>query len=252
MDRKYGWKRSLPDHRDYIYTPPASLMAKALSDSVDLRPLCPIVTDQGNLGSCTAHAIAQLVQFLFRKNNMPYFPVSKLFIYYQERLLEGTVNYDAGAYIRDGMKVVNKQGSPKESLWPYVVKNFKKKPPQAAYTDGLRHKVIEYRRIDNTKINDLKSCLSSGFPIVGGFSVYESFLSTSVSQTGIVPYPAINERMVGGHAIMVVGYNDSTQRFTCQNSWGLDWGDRGFFYMPYAYFVNPNLADDFWTATLVN
>lgn len=73
MDRKYGWKRSLPDHRDYIYTPPTNLMAKSLSESVDLRSLCPLVTDQGNLGSCTAQAIAALVQFLFKKDSKPYF-----------------------------------------------------------------------------------------------------------------------------------------------------------------------------------
>jgi C1A family cysteine protease len=252
MAIKYGWKRSLPDHRDLIYSPPEHLMAKAIPSSVDLRSGCPAVVDQGNLGSCTANAIAALVEFLFKKENKPYFTVSRLFIYYQERLLEGTISYDAGAEIRDGMKVVNTYGAPHESLWPYIISRFTNRPSSSVYKDGLSHKVIQYQKIDNTNMAAMKACLASGYPMVGGFSVYDSFESNSVAATGIVPYPAQSEQLLGGHAIMVVGYNDSTQRFICQNSWGTSWGDHGFFYMPYAYLSNGNLADDFWTATLAN
>lgn len=251
MARKnYGWKRSLPDHRDFIYSPPTHLMAATLPSSVDLRPNCAPILDQGNLGSCTANAISSLIEFLIKKEKKSFYYISRLFIYYQERVLEGTIRYDAGAEIRDGMKVVSKLGAPHESFWPYIISRFAIKPSPSAYKDGLKHLVTQYQKIDNTKINDMKSCLASGYPIVGGFSVFELFESDYVAETGMVPYPAPDEQLLGGHAILVVGYDDSIQRFICQNSWGTSWGDHGFFYMPYAYFVNPTLADDFWTATL--
>ena len=250
--KTYGWKKSLPDHRDFLYSIPHHLLSAPLPSKVDLRAGCPPVVDQGNLGSCTACAISALYEFLLKKEGKTYFPVSRLFVYYQERLLEGTVRYDAGAEIRDGMKVVNIQGAPHESLWPYVISRFSTKPPQPAYVDGLKHTVISYQKIDNTNMTAMKTCLSSGTPMVGGFSVYTTFESDAVAKTGMVPYPAPHEQLLGGHAVLVVGYDDSIQRFICQNSWGTSWGDHGFFYMPYAYFVNPSLSDDFWTATLVN
>lgn len=250
MARTYGWKRSLPDHRDLIYSPPKHLLAAPLPSKVDLRSHCPPVIDQGNLGSCTGCAISELVQFLIKKEGKNPYAVSRLFIYYQERLLEGTIRFDDGAEIKDGMKVINIYGAPHESFWPYVISKFAIKPSQQAYADGLAHKVTQYQKVDNTNMTAMKSCLASGFPMVGGFSVYAQFESASVARTGMVPYPAPNEELLGGHAILVVGYDDSIQRFICQNSWGISWGDKGFFYMPYSYFSNANLADDFWTGTL--
>lgn len=252
MARKnYGWKRSLPDHRDFMYSPPQNLLAVTLPAKVDLRSGCPPVVDQGNLGSCTANAIAVMIGFLTKKEKKTFFPVSRLFIYYQERSMEGTIRYDSGAYIRDGLTSVNRQGCPHESLWPYVINKFTTRPTPATYTDGLLHRVSQYQKIDNTNIAAMKSCLASGNTMVGGFSVYASFESDYVARTGMVPYPALSEQLLGGHAVMICGYDDSIQRFICQNSWGTSWGDHGFFYMPYAYFCNGSLADDFWTATLV-
>ena len=143
-----------------MYSPPQSVVSLSLPASVDLRSGCPPVVDQGNLGSCTANAIAVMVEFLMKKENKPFFPISRLFIYYLERSLEGTIRYDSGAYIRDGMKVVNKNGCPHESLWPYLINKFAINPSQATYTDASHHKVSQYQLIDNTNITALKSCLA--------------------------------------------------------------------------------------------
>lgn len=244
----FGWKNSVPDFRDFRYTPPMSLTA--LPPLVDLRPGCPAVYDQGSLGSCTAQAIAGLVEYLKKKQNLRTFTPSRLFIYYNERVLEGTVRVDAGATIRSGFKVISQLGNPHESLWWYNINKFAVKPNAGVYRDGLDHQILRYTRVDNSRLDDMRSCLSSGFPIVGGFAVYQSFQTARVATTGIVPMPMRNERMLGGHAIMVVGYDDAKQRFIVRNSWGL-WGDKGYCYMPYSYLCNTQLSDDFWTATFV-
>lgn len=244
----YGWKNSIPDFRDFHYAPPMSLAASP--PLMDLRPGCATVYDQSSLGSCTAQAIAGLVEYLKKKQSKEVFTPSRLFIYYNERVLEGTVREDAGATIRSGFKVVSQLGNPHESLWWYNINKFAVRPNVNVYKDGLNHQVLRYTRVNNSRLEDMKTCLASGFPIVGGFAVYSSFETSTVARTGIVPMPARNERMLGGHAIMIVGYNDSTQRFIVRNSWGM-WGDKGYCYMPYSYLCNMQLADDFWTATFV-
>lgn len=247
-NKGFGWKNSVPDFRDFHYSPPMSLAAAP--PLVDLRPGCPAVYDQGSLGSCTAQAIAGLVEFLKKKQNKEVFTPSRLFIYYNERVMEGTVRVDAGATLRSGFKVVSQLGNPHENLWWYNISKFAVKPNTNVYKDGLNHQVIRYTRVNNARLDDMRACLASGFPIVGGFAVYNSFQSATVSRTGVVPMPLRNERMLGGHAIMVVGYDDSKQRFIVRNSWG-NWGDKGYCYMPYIYLCNSQLADDFWTATFV-
>lgn len=249
--KKFGWKPDLPDHRDHILTLPVSIQAAKLATKVDLRSGCPAVYDQGNLGSCTAQALAALVAFLFKKQKKTVYTPSRLFIYYNERVLEGTVSIDCGATIRSGMKVLNKQGSPRENLWPYVIRNFAKKPTTDVYKDGLKHLVTSYQRVNNANLGLMKTVLSNGTPIVGGFTVFESFITDAVARTGIVPMPNLSEGVLGGHAILVVGYDDTKNWFIVRNSWGSSWGDRGYFYIPYDYFTNTNLADDFWTATVV-
>ena len=243
--KKYGWIPSFPDHRDLIFK--AQLTQFPLK--TDLRAQCPPVYDQGNLGSCTANAIGAAIEFehlkQFNKDLMP----SRLFIYYNERTIEGTVNSDSGAMIRDGIKSVNKFGVCPETEWPYIISKFKKKPPVKCYQDALKDKVVSYFSIQN--LNDMKLCLASGFPFVFGFSVYESFESQTVAKTGVVPMPSKNESFLGGHAVMAVGYDDSKQVFIVRNSWGEGWGDKGYFYMPYAYLTNPKLAADFWEITLI-
>jgi C1A family cysteine protease len=249
---KYHWKREPVDTRDHTYDPQAlGARAPTLSSSVDLRNYCSPIENQGQLGSCTGNAIAGLIEYLDRKANKN-LDVSRLFIYYQERLLEGTVNYDAGAYIRDGIKAVNKYGAPLESLWPYLITRYATTPSRAAYADALKRRAGAYQKI-TTRVAGVKTALSQGYPVVIGFDVYESFEGAVNNTTGMMPYPAAGEQLLGGHAVAIVGYNDTLGggRFICRNSWGTSWGDRGYFYMPYQVIANANMSDDFWIITSV-
>jgi len=244
--KRYGWVPDLPDHRDRLFVaPPAAVVA--LPPSVDLRSGCPPVYDQGQLGSCTANAIGGALHFnQMKEGQSDIFVPSRLFIYYNERVMENSVDEDAGAMIRDGIKSVSKEGAPHETLWPYVISKFKTKPPPKAYKDALKHRAILYERV-NATMDQLKGCLASGFPIVFGFSVYDSFESNEVAKTGVVPMPKPKERQLGGHAVLAVGYDDATSRFIVRNSWGDKWGNAGYFTMPYDYLTDANLSDDFWT-----
>jgi C1A family cysteine protease len=253
----YGWKPDLPDHRDFLFaTPPA--VAAALPTKVDLRPQCPPIYDQGQLGSCTANAIAGAIEFDQKKQGLKEFTPSRLFIYYNERVLEGTSpSVDSGAQIRDGIKSVASQGVCKESTWPYDDHNtdpnpcptctFAKKPSAACYTEAKQHKIKVYQRLNSAVLNTLKGCLAGGYPFVFGFTVYESFESPQVAKTGILAMPGPQEKVVGGHAVVAVGYDDATQQFIVRNSWGTSWGLQGYYMMPYGYLTSTNLADDFWT-----
>lgn len=246
---KYHWLRDKPDARDHLY----SAAPVALPASVDLRQYCSAVEDQGQLGSCTGNAIAGIIELMQRKQNLARGKdVSRLFIYYEERVLIGTVNQDSGAYIRDGIKVVNKKGAPLESLWPYNISRFRTRPTNAAYNDALKRKATAYQRVTN--FAGVKTALSQGYPVVMGFDVYSSFETSIVANTGMMPYPNVNtEQLLGGHAVAIVGYNDNLNggRFICRNSWGSRWGAGGYFYMPYQVVQNTNMSDDFWIITAV-
>lgn len=243
---KYNWTRDSIDKRDHVFAPRLSL---TMPSKIDLRANCSPIENQGNIGSCTGNAIASVIEYLYRKAKKPV-DVSRLFIYYEERVLEGTVNYDAGAYIRNGIKVVNKKGAPLETLWPYIEKKFTYKPTQSAYVDALKRKAIGYQRCQD--FSAVKNALAIGYPVVIGFDVYESFESLLVEQTGQMPYPNVGtEECLGGHAVTLVGYDDATQKFIARNSWGAGWGDRGYFYMPYQVIKNSSMSGDFWIITSV-
>ncbi|MGN6168094.1 MAG: C1 family peptidase [Solirubrobacteraceae bacterium] len=249
MERKiagYGWNRDLPDGRDFMYGAPAEVV-RQLPESVDLRPGCPPVYDQGQLGSCTANAIGGALEFaqIKEKKANPFTP-SRLFIYYNERVIEHTVDSDSGAQIRDGVKSVHKLGAPPETDWPYDINQFATKPPEQAYTDAKNYQAILYQRVTPT-LGQLKGCLASGFPFVFGFTVYESFESQEMANTGHLGMPQTGEKQLGGHAVLAVGYQDSSQTFIVRNSWGADWGIKGYFTMPYPYLLQGTLASDFWT-----
>ena len=239
---KYHWVRQPIDKRDIPYLP--NTVASPPS-TVDLRQYCSPIDDQGQLGSCTGNAIAGAIDLMDRKLYNKQTQVSRLFIYYYERLLEGTVRYDSGAYIRDGIRATYNYGAPLESLWPYNINKFTVVPSLQAIADARNRKVTLYQAVAD--FNGCINALQNGYPVVIGFDVYDSFESISVARTGMMPYPNTRtEQLLGGHAVLLVGYNNSTQRFIARNSWGTSWGDKGYFYMPYQVIQNKSMSSDFW------
>lgn len=240
MERKYGWLPDLPDHRDCLF---ALQEEVTLPVKVNLITKMPPIYDQMTLGSCTANGIGGCVDAGHIIQGLPLLRPSRLFIYYNERNIEGTVNSDAGAMIRDGIKSIASIGVCSEEDWPYNINNFRKRPLKKCYKDALQDVIIKYERLSG--IHAYKTALAKGYPFVFGMSIYESFESDEVARTGIVPMPAKDESCLGGHCIMGIGYDDEIQRFICRNSWGDKWGMSGYFTLPYEYF-KPELTDDFW------
>jgi C1A family cysteine protease len=247
---RFGWIPDLPDHRDHIFSAPAPVLG-TLPPSVDLRAGCPpTVYDQGQLGSCTANAIAAAFEFDLGKQQLPDFMPSRLFIYYNERVIEGTVDSDSGAMIRDGIKSVAKQGVCSEDEWKYDTDRFAEKPPGTCYEAALDNQALSYQRVPQS-LNQMRGCLAHGYPFVFGFTVYESFEGDEVAKTGEVPLPGAGEGVLGGHAVLAVGYDNASARFTVRNSWGPEWGLGGYFTIPYAYLTDRGLASDFWRISKV-
>ncbi len=207
-NRRYGWIPDVPDHRDLLY---AALVSVAkLPDKIDLRSHCPPVYDQGSLGSCTANAISGAIQFERRKQELkPDFVPSRLFIYYNERAMENSVSSDAGAQIRDGIKSIATQGDCPETEWPYDIAKFTSKPSAQCYRDAVKYLAVQYQRVPQI-LNQMKGCLAAGFPFVFGFSVYSGFETEAVAETGELNMPGSKERLLGGHAVVAVGYDDRT------------------------------------------
>lgn len=247
----YGWKPDLPDPRDHAYkvvNPNREIQSVHLKDKYKMPP----VFDQGNLGSCTANAGAWIYQFMVLNGFITHktlitMPFSRLFLYYNTRLLEGTESYDSGAYIRDVIKAAVKFGVSSDKAWPYLISKFARKPTQTAYKSALNYQALEYQRVDSTSKLACVDALSQGFPIQVGFSVFDSFESYEVANTGEVPYPDLTkESMLGGHSTDIVGYDAIADRYELVNSWGLNWGVQGYYTMPARYLNDNNLADDFW------
>jgi C1A family cysteine protease len=250
----YGWKRDLPDHRDLRFVRPKTkkkiqkFQTVALFDNYNIPP----VYDQSALGSCTANAAAGILQFaMMNKSATPnpsaqlFYP-SRLYIYWWERFIEGSVGYDSGASIRDSIKVLSTYGACSENMLPYDISKFTDKPSDSCVSQAKNFEVSSYQKVDNTSRADLVAALSSGHPITFGFTVYESFESEVVSSTGIVPMPDKNESILGGHAVVIMGYNATGNYYVVRNSWGKGWGINGYCHMPAAYIENEDLANDFW------
>jgi C1A family cysteine protease len=263
-----GWKRALPDHRDLIFTP-SKLALQTLPASVDLRPQCPPIYDQGRIGSCTANALAGAVEFdRLKASQSPDFVPSRLFIYYNERSLEGDIPLDGGANLRDGVKTLSQQGVCPETEWTYddtpapteggpfpTGSKPVTQPPQSCYDDAVNYQIETYATLIQD-LTQLKGTLAAGFPFAFGFTVYGSWYNQTPPPT-IIPMPSGEDTSVGGHAVLCVGYDDSTQLFIIRNSWGTAYpdgssvGDNGYFYMPYAYLSDQNLCDDFWVINAI-
>ena len=244
--RKYGWLPDLPDHRDHRFELPSDLL-QHLPHSIDLRPHCPEVLDQGQkIGSCTANAVCNAYRFdLMKQGATKKFSPSRLFIHYNARAMIGTQKQNHGAHVRDAIKSVVKQGVCHEKTWPYIAKKYAHKPPRAAYEEALEHQALSYQRLRH-EVAQLKACLAEGYPFVFGLTTYEDFESDRVTRTGTVHLPKKSESLIGGHTVLAVGYNDDTQRFTVMNSWGKTWGKAGYFTLPYHYLAHEDLAADFW------
>lgn len=230
----------------------------SLPPLVDMTGVCPPIQDQGNLGSCTAHAMSGMLLFLelqdfrqkitmapeeFAGKGLQY--PSRLFIYYNERKINGQTDQDAGASISDSVRAVVNYGFCNETTWPYKQENLTLSPTEFDYSVALKHRCSKYRALS---FYDLQACLANGNPFIIGIQVYESFESEQVALTGIVPMPNLSfEKLLGGHAICVVGYDDPNQQFICRNSWGTSWGLNGYFRLPYDYLASNYLSGDFWT-----
>lgn len=240
-------------HLDVVASPHFTLVApNSLPPIVDLRPMCSPVENQGPIGSCTGHAFSGAIEYLenslgaFEPKKGSYFEVSRLFTYYNERVLERTTTQDAGAFIHDGIKALSTYGICQESIWPYDVTKFSVKPGAGAYADAATRKITKFAQVINTDINQVKQTLASGFPIVCGIQIYEAFESAQIAHTGQVQMPKPGEKCLGGHAVLMVGYNDNLQRVLFRNSWGPEWGVGGYFSLPYAYITNMRLTSDAW------
>lgn len=246
MKRRFNWKPDLPDKRDFKFVP----MAKKFPQIVNLRAYCTQVEDQGSLGSCTANAIVGALEYLDNRNDRKFVNLSRLFVYYNERALMGTVNEDSGAYIRDGIKTLAKQGVCLETTWPYVTAAYRKKPTTKAYNEAASRKAVAYYRVEQQE-NLLLGALADGYPIVFGFTVYENFDSPTVARTGKLTMPKPGMAMLGGHAVLAVGYNLKNRTFIVRNSWGPKWGTQGYFTMPFEYLLDSDLSEDFWVVQKV-
>ena len=218
-----------------------------LPEAVDLStsPKMPPVFNQGNLGSCTAQAFTAVYHFL-----KPGFLGSRLFLYYNERMLENDIPNDSGATLYSGVACLKKYGICLESLYPYIIADFTKPPSAAIYKAALPNRLVKAQNLPNS-IASMQNALASGFPFVVGLAIYTEFESAIVSKTGVVPMPKASSSFLGGHAVVVVGYDNKTRRFKVRNSWGVGWGVKGYFFLPYQYLQKTNLSSDLWVLSSV-
>jgi len=250
---RFGTHPDVPDHRDRAFVGRPS--RAALPRRVDLTPRCPPVFNQGTvLNSCSAQAIAAAMWFLEQRDDRTAdhrppeadsAPPSRLFLYYNERARAGLTGSNAPVSLRDGYKSIAEQGICAESSWPYRNDRFAVKPPPACYRAALAHRAIAYFRL-RRELSQFRACLAAGYPFAMGISVYQSFIGKAVARSGVVSMPGRHERHLGGHAMLVVGYDDTARQFIVRNSAGPRWGRRGYCVMPYAYLLNEQLAWDFW------
>ena len=242
MNYILDWKPSPPDERDFKFSNSFLQFDASILPATSIIDTLPEVYDQGEIGSCVFNSSGMSVLYQSRLQNREIFP-SRLFGYWNTRELEGTVNEDSGAYIRDAFKILNKVGTCKESTWPYNTDEFLTKPSEDCYTEALKTTATQYHRLNNSDILELKNCIATlKKPFVFGFTVYQSFMG---SWESVMPIPRNGERVLGGHAVLAIGYSDAKKAFLIKNSWSKDWKDAGHFWMPYSFITGVD-CDDFW------
>jgi C1A family cysteine protease len=242
----YGARPSLPDIRDFrAQFTRAQIRAARVAASVRLKtsPFMPPIVDQLPLGACVANATATAFRFETRQAGLPDFQPSRLAIYYGGRKLEGSVEYDSGLYVRDGIKVVAKEGAGDERLWPYDIDRFTETPPAEYYADAAQHRAVVYERVGQTQ-GEIQAAIHGRDLVVLGIAIYESFESEQVAKTGTVPMPKSSEALLGWHCVAMDGYDP--RRTDQANSWNEDWGKRGHFTLKWDYVLNPDLCSDLW------
>ena len=203
-------------------------------DRVDLRNWASPVEDQLHLGSCVGQAVVGAYELLLNKADRKKFTdLSRLFVYYNARLLDNSVDEDVGAYVRDGIKAVNKYGVCSELAWPYLIERFANPPSTQSYEDALGRLIKKYYRIENIK--DIVDALNSDNPVVTSMNVYDSFYDLDYGNKTVLPMPKASENIIGGHAVTFVGYDLPKKLFLARNSFGEDWGEEGYFWVPFDY-----------------
>ncbi len=220
---------------------------------LDLRKWCSPIENQYSAGSCVGNGVVGALEFLQIRNGMEYTDLSRLFVYYNARLQTQDTDKDDGTYIRLAFSTLTTLGTCSEKVWPYDLDNLFVRPSWAAYRDAYPHKITSYYRITETDgqglIDAIKRALNAQHPVVFGMKVDSDFLN--VDYRGIIDMPKSGRRDLGGHCMMIVGYDDNVQRWIVRNSWGTNWGDNGYCYIPYAC-LDACDANDFWVATLAS
>ena len=226
------------DARDLLYIE----SGKPLAATVDLTHWASRVEDQSHLGSCTGQAVVGAYELMLRSRDLT-LELSSLFVYYNARVIEGYTDEDVGAYVRSAVKALAQWGVCLESLWPYRIEEFNVAPSINCYEDAVHRKIKNYRRL--LTVLQIKDALTQGLPVVAGMQVYSQFIDIDRRHT-VLQMPLENEPPLGGHAVCIVGYNDTA--FLVRNSFGEDWADHGYFWMPFEYAERETM--DLWVFDL--
>src|ERR1035437_8950797 len=239
--RTFAWTKDKTDSRALIYK-----VAKAIPLPKTVNPICANnrVEDQGQLGACTGHAVTTALEVELGLTSMQ---LSRLMAYYNARVIEGTISTDSGAMIRDVIKGLLNTGVCNEDLCAYDISKFNVAPSAAAYNNAktiiaqVLAKKIVYQRV--TTLNDVLNAIGTGSPVAFGFYAPASIMKLPLS--GILAVPRNNNEFIGGHAVVADGYNQAQSFFWVRNSWGINWGLKGYFKMPFSWFTDSRgLVDD--------